>query len=208
MTDDTTNVKRLGPNSERKVAQILAAARDCFTDNGFSGTSMDAVAQLANVSKATVYVHFNSKSALFAAVIANEGAAFVLALEEYDDEDIEPTLSRFGAAAAGLFLAPHNIAVYRSIAAEAVRFPELGPIFFKAGPDYAIAQLSAFLRRAMDQQKLRHEDPKLAAAQFFGLVLGDLQLKSLVGMAASITNQERDVVVTSGVAAFLRAYRL
>ena len=158
IADDDTG-RRLGPNSERKVAQILAAARDRFTVCGFGGVSMDEVAQLAGVGKATVYAHFKSKSELFAAVIANEGRAFVLALEPRAGEAVAATLTRFARAAFALFLAPHTIAVYRSIAAETARFPDLGRIFFETGPAFALARLAKFLADAMDAGLLRRENP-------------------------------------------------
>ena len=198
--------RRLGPNSERKVAQILAAARDRFTECGFGGASMDDVAQLAGVSKATVYAHFKSKSDLFAAVIANEGRGFVLALEQRPGEAIDATLTRFGRAAFALFLAPHTIAVYRSIAAETSRFPDLGRIFFESGPAFVLSRLAEFLGHAMADGLLRRDNPDIAAAQFFSLILGDLQLRALVGLTDTISSRERSAVLVSGVATFLRAY--
>ncbi|HET6586161.1 MAG TPA: helix-turn-helix domain-containing protein, partial [Oleiagrimonas sp.] len=48
-----------------KRAAILAASIDLFTRQGFEGTSMDAVATAAGVSKLTVYSHFGDKDNLF-----------------------------------------------------------------------------------------------------------------------------------------------
>ena len=45
---------------------ILDAARRLFLEHGYAVTSMDVVAQLAGVSKATVYARFESKEQLFA----------------------------------------------------------------------------------------------------------------------------------------------
>lgn len=51
--------------SARKKMAILDAAIALFQSNGFQGTSMDAIAASAQVSKRTVYNHFPSKQALF-----------------------------------------------------------------------------------------------------------------------------------------------
>src|SRR5690348_17437726 len=53
------------PKDLEKRAAILEAAKRLFPQHGFEGTSMDAVAAEAGVSKLTVYSHFGGKEALF-----------------------------------------------------------------------------------------------------------------------------------------------
>ncbi|MEX1153647.1 TetR/AcrR family transcriptional regulator [Parvibaculum sp.] len=55
--------------SDRKRAAILKAALDNFLRNGFSRAGMAEIAREADVSTATLYKHFDSKEALFTAVI-------------------------------------------------------------------------------------------------------------------------------------------
>ncbi len=57
--------------STRKKAAIVQAAVELFQLNGFQGTSMDAIAKEANVSKRTVYNHFASKQVLFEHIAQN-----------------------------------------------------------------------------------------------------------------------------------------
>lgn len=47
---------------------ILAAAYRCFARNGFAGTTMRAICREAELSLGGVYVHFESKEALMAAL--------------------------------------------------------------------------------------------------------------------------------------------
>jgi AcrR family transcriptional regulator len=54
--------------SDRRLA-ILEAARSAFAESGFHQTSLDAVADRADVSKALLYEHFGSKRELFAAML-------------------------------------------------------------------------------------------------------------------------------------------
>jgi AcrR family transcriptional regulator len=54
--------------SDRRLA-ILEAARGAFADGGFHQTSLDAVAERAGVSKALIYEHFESKRALYLAML-------------------------------------------------------------------------------------------------------------------------------------------
>ena len=57
------------PKDMEKRAAILAAAKALFISNAFAGTSMDAIAADAGVSKLTVYSHFGDKDNLFREVI-------------------------------------------------------------------------------------------------------------------------------------------
>jgi len=54
--------------SDRRLA-ILEAARAAFADGGFHQTSLDTVAERAGVSKALIYEHFDSKRALYLAML-------------------------------------------------------------------------------------------------------------------------------------------
>jgi AcrR family transcriptional regulator len=54
---------------EARPAELTAAALELFVEKGFAGTRLDDVAARAGVSKGTLYLYFNSKEALFKAVI-------------------------------------------------------------------------------------------------------------------------------------------
>ena len=51
-------------------AKLLDAAAEAFVEHGFQRTQMDDIAERLGVSKGTIYRSFDSKDALFAAVIA------------------------------------------------------------------------------------------------------------------------------------------
>lgn len=51
------------------IARILAAAEALFAEHGFDAVSMSAIAEAASVSKANVFHHFNTKQALYQAVL-------------------------------------------------------------------------------------------------------------------------------------------
>lgn len=55
--------------SETKRAAILKAARENFLNGGYSRAAMADIARDADVSTATLYKHFASKDALFAAIV-------------------------------------------------------------------------------------------------------------------------------------------
>src|SRR5438034_7999818 len=62
----------LGP--ERRRPLVLDAAFELFLEHGYDGTSMDAVARAAGVTKPVVYDCFASKEELFTALLQREEA--------------------------------------------------------------------------------------------------------------------------------------
>lgn len=60
----------LGP--ERRRPLVLDTAYDLFLEHGYDGTSMDAIATAAGVSKPVVYDCFSSKEELFSAMLDRE----------------------------------------------------------------------------------------------------------------------------------------
>jgi len=194
----------------RKVEQILAAAGRLFREHGYAMTSMDAVAQEADVSKATLYVYYAGKRELFAAVIADEGdqRSRVLITGEDGAEDFRAKLMRFGHAIQDLLIAPETVSSYRMVVGEAGRLPDLGRLYYDNGAGRLLGRLEQFFASAMEGGKLRASDARRAAEQFVGLVRGDLMLRALLGVDERVTAQQRDSVVRAGVDTFYRAYRV
>ena len=193
--------------SPERMQHIVAVARGLFMAHGFSATSMAAIAEAASIGKATLYANFTRKEDLFGAVVAAEGAMRGDAL--LDDESSLPlreTLSHVAHGFVAVLLSPTNVAMYRIIAAEAERFPELGRIFYEEGPARILAQLGRYLKRAMNDGLLREGPQMLVAAQFVGLIRADLQMRAMLGVDDPANPKGRKKVVDSGVDAFLRAY--
>jgi len=57
---------------ERARKAILEAARDMFFKTGFDGTTIEEIAEKAEVAVGTVYNYFDSKSALILAITADD----------------------------------------------------------------------------------------------------------------------------------------
>jgi AcrR family transcriptional regulator len=66
---------------DARPSELTSAALDLFVEKGFSATRLDDVAARAGVSKGTLYLYFDSKEALFKAVI-EEGIVPTLAAAE------------------------------------------------------------------------------------------------------------------------------
>jgi AcrR family transcriptional regulator len=62
--------------SERRQ-QLVEIAKSLFAERGYDGTSIEEVAQRANVSKPVVYEHFGGKEGLYAVVVDREMSALL-----------------------------------------------------------------------------------------------------------------------------------
>src|SRR3954468_3961309 len=70
-----------------KRRQILDGARRVFLAQGFEGASMNDIARAAGVSKGTLYVYFENKERLFAAIVEEERYNHVNMIFDFDHED-------------------------------------------------------------------------------------------------------------------------
>lgn len=57
--------------TEFRNAEILEAARKIFAQNGFSGASVEAIAQEAGIAKGTLYLYYSSKTEIYWAALKN-----------------------------------------------------------------------------------------------------------------------------------------
>jgi len=81
--------------SDIKREAIIQAATQAFQEFGVNGTSMDKLAELANVSKRTVYNHFSTKEELVMHLVTQQWQTAILNInKKYDatlplDEQLE-----------------------------------------------------------------------------------------------------------------------
>lgn len=54
---------------EARIAEILQAAVEEFSENGFVGAKIEAIAARAGVAKGTVYIYYNTKEEVFEAIV-------------------------------------------------------------------------------------------------------------------------------------------
>jgi TetR/AcrR family transcriptional regulator, mexJK operon transcriptional repressor len=191
-----------------KAESILAAAKRAFLAAGFAAVSMDAIAREAGVSKATVYAHFAGKEELFGAVIGRECERYFadFAPGELEPFDLRASLMALGRRFLELVLSADAIALHRIILGEVVRFPGLGEVFWRTGPERQRVQIETFLKSAIAAGTLAATDTRLAAEQFVSLVRSDIQLRHLLRLEEGGAEQEVSAALEAAVATFMRAF--
>jgi AcrR family transcriptional regulator len=53
-------------------SSIIAAARECFSRNGFKATTIDEIAEKAELSKGAIYLYFTSKDDLYVSIVVDD----------------------------------------------------------------------------------------------------------------------------------------
>lgn len=125
----------------RKRRDVLDGARRVFFDKGFDGASMDEIARAGGVSKATIYVYFDSKEDLFEALVQvdRRQSAELMFEFEGDDPDVARQLRRIGVSFMTMMVRPDHIKMVRMVMGVAEKFPRIGQTFFETGPASAAA---------------------------------------------------------------------
>jgi AcrR family transcriptional regulator len=198
--------------SDRKRRAIVEAATAAFLDHGYRGTSMDAVAAAAGVSKQTVYQHFGDKQRLFRELIAaTVQAASDPVYDEVrrlaDSGHLEKDLCDLARRLLTLVLQPTMMRLRRLVIAEARQFPDLGRVFYDLGPGRTIGALADTFAELARQGRLHVPDATLSATQFNWLIMSaPLNEAMLLGQDETPTTRKINRWADGGVRTFLAAY--
>lgn len=204
-------VRAAGPGRPKDPAKreaILHAAQELFLRHSYEGTSMDAIAAEAGVSKLTVYSHFTDKDTLYAAAIRHvcEAQMPQLFFEHAPEHDMRTLLMRLGEGFCILINGRESLALHRLLVSRAGQDRKLAQLFYEAGPQRVCDGMVQVLRRAVDRGELQIEVPLEAARHFFCLLKGDHNFRLLIGHDEPQTAAERHQHVAEVVDIFLRIY--
>jgi AcrR family transcriptional regulator len=217
--DDASNgtLDDCGPSRPRGLAHkreaIMRAARVVFGRDGYSRSSIEAIAAEAGVSTRTIYNHFESKEQLFSTVLETSATrvadAFVEAAERRhsDSPDLFHYLVSLGhALAAQSTEFPEHFAMVRQIRAEAPHFPPaVLNAWREAGPLRVEREVAHRLEQLSDQGLLRFADASRAAFHFIALTTAEITSRLFFG-AIPLSAEQITEIIAAGVHAFLNGY--
>lgn len=155
------------PSSRQRIIDI---ARRLFIEEGYLGVSMQQIADIAGLRKASLYHHFRSKESLFADVMAELMDQILSELSDVDldDEPIEEQLRQIA------------LINYRQF--DQPEIHRLAMDFFKHVPESEHTEVHERLRsmqavfsdlfeRAIERGELRAINPHYAATMFFHMMM-------------------------------------
>ena len=204
----TERAAQPGESLSPKRAAIIAAAADLFLRSGYGTVSMDAIAAQAAVSKRTVYSHFPGKDVLFAAVMTSHCDRVVGIDSLQPDPEAAPAevLRDLGVRLLTLVTSPQALALFRTVAAEVERFPELGRTFFESGPQRWVQVLTPYLAEQDRRGRLKVPDPEAAATLLLHLVKDPLHMRCVLGVQQDVTEADIHAHVEATLRNFIKLF--
>jgi len=200
------------PRITRSRARALEAAAAVFVERGYAGTTMQDVAERANVAKRTLYNLYEDKDALFRDTMHRSIATaekFGESLARGTDAVTDPRvqLPEIGVRLAEIVVTTPVLGLRRLILMESERFPDLATEYRRRAPDAVLAALARMFDSLIRAGSIRSGDPTITAEHFAFLVMGaDLDRGTFTGRAVS--RRRARARARAGVEAFLRAYAL
>jgi len=193
--------------SDEKRQAILDIAKEAFSQQGVSATSMSYIAKQLGGSKATLYNYFNSKEEIFAAVMDSSASEQIsnsfLSLDV--NRCVRTSLLEFGYNFLNSILTPDAIAVYRMAVSEADR-SEIGRHFYNNGPKKGWQHLSEYIALQVTKGELKECDSWIAAMQFKALLSAEYVEQYAFAAIEKPSKQQIKATVEQAVSTFMSLY--
>lgn len=156
---------------EARPQEIAAAALAVFSEKGFSAARLEEIARRAGVSKAALYLYFDTKEALFAEVVRTAvapGVGRVRAMIEASDLPFAQFLELFATALALHAGQGPAGGIAKMVIGESRNFPELARIWRDEIVGPMLAAMSGLIARAQARGEVKPGDPRVYAVQVIG----------------------------------------
>lgn len=154
MTNDASprsgRAKAMTP--EERTETILDAARAVFLEKGFAAARVEDVARRAGIAKGTVYLHFNSKEALFKALIRSTAASpigHIRTLLEDEERSSAELLRLVTGVISTELLGTERRLVLRLLITEGPRFPDIATFHHEEVVSRAMTLLRSIVSRGI-----------------------------------------------------------
>ena len=175
-----------------RQTQIEAAAYEVLEAKGYAGTSMLGIAKQARASNETLYNWYGDKKGLFQALVTRNATEVKRHLEAEleTDHDALSILSTLGPKLLDLLTGDRAVALNRAAAADSSG--KLGATLSKAGRDSVFPLLERVMLRARTEGQLKFEKAGEAVGLYLDLLIGDLQIRRVIGRQPRPTRAFRE----------------
>lgn len=180
--------------------QIIEAALKVFSSKGYhKATNKDIAKAAGGISPGLIYWYFKDKEDLFLSIIRERATVFQLADHPERVMELPPRegLALIGRTYLSVFRVPGNVAIVRILAGEAIRFPQIGELFFKTVGRRFIDFLSQYLQHQADLGRLKPHDTMIAARSFLGMFVVNVVAREIMRQAEAISATDEQIVATA-----------
>ncbi len=200
--------RRVRTQDETKHEAILKAATRLFLKNGYSSTSMEAVAAAARVTKQTVYAHYKSKDALFTHMVMALSTRHTPhdTLLKNAGQPVETLLYEIGLSFLNMITSKEGLAATRLVIAEVQHHPSLAQLYYENGSKRMLALLVQVLDGQNKRKILSIPDTVSAASYFFSMLKGRYYVRMLLAVKPIPAAQEKEEHVREVVRIFMKIY--
>lgn len=165
------------PAPEGRREKILAAARDEFAAKGFAAARMEDIAARVGISKAALYLQFDSKDAVFRALVEGliEETLPTILPQEFGDMPATGLLTALVPAAMARVTSGDIAFIPRLVIGEAANFPELARFYYESAIARILGLIEKLIAHGMARGEFRIVDAKHAARTVVsGVILGSI----------------------------------
>jgi AcrR family transcriptional regulator len=188
---------------EAREAAIETAAYSVLAERGYAGTSMLTVARRAKASNETLYRWYGDKNGLFAAMVRRNAERSARQLGEAIAGGGSPmnTLRAVAPVLLSMVLSERAVALNRAAAGDPTG--SLGRIIAKGGRARLVPLLASVIARATETGALPPGDAGERAELFVTLLIGDQQIRRVIGALPEPTETEAQARATTALSRFL-----
>ena len=184
---DPHTVKKSGSrrSSAERREELLKVTLAVLAERGYRGASMREIAKRARASKETLYAWFGDKRGLFEELVRwqAEGVDAALAPSlERDAENPSEVLRGFAVELQRLLLGDRAVVINRAAISEAPTDPTFARALAAKGRDSIVPKLEQYLEEQRERELLEFESAGSAVDALIGLVIGDQQVRRLLGV--------------------------
>jgi AcrR family transcriptional regulator len=167
---------------DARPAEIIDAALSVFAENGYAAARLEEIARRAGVSKAALYLYFETKEDLFRAVVKTAiapGFERVRAAADSFDGPLAELTPMLLPAMAAMIAESRIPALVKMVIGESRNFPDLARIWHDDLLAPAIATFAGVIARAQKRGEVRPGDPRLYVFSLIGPMLATMLYRSV-----------------------------
>ncbi|EPG0367530.1 TPA: TetR/AcrR family transcriptional regulator [Photobacterium damselae] len=194
--------------SEQKHLAIIDAAKEEFIQHGFLAANMDRISAAAEVSKRTLYRHFESKEVLFESVltIIQDEVNQAIQYPYIEEKTLKEQLTEITYKEVDILYNTYGIPLSKTIVMEFMRQPEMAHNLVKT--IYSNKAITQWFHDAMMAGKLKETNLNLITNIYVSLFQGLLFWPQVMTLAPNAEGKELTDKVETVVSIFLASYSL
>ncbi|ELI6447010.1 TetR/AcrR family transcriptional regulator [Photobacterium damselae subsp. damselae] len=194
--------------SEQKHLAIIDAAKEEFIQHGFLAANMDRISAAAEVSKRTLYRHFESKEVLFESVltIIQDEVNQAIQYPYIEGKTLKEQLTEITYKEVDILYNTYGIPLSKTIVMEFMRQPEMAHNLVKT--IYSNKAITQWFHDAMMAGKLKETNLNLITNIYVSLFQGLLFWPQVMTLAPNAEGKELTDKVETVVSIFLASYSL